>query len=382
MSAHVEVKGETMQDVSSPKKKFKLSKKKMLIVGGIGVVLLVLLMALRRGATTSQEAGGNYTVGTGGLPAGGVAGGDYGSNSVDMQAQLQQMKDSLSQEVQSQFGKYASELQQNNNDLASGMSGVVGDMASQYKAEMDAQMGKFATMNQANEDALSMLQQQLYDQNARFSEQLSIFENGYSNSNDPYKGVTSKPSVYAERGEALQESITSQRNVALLKTGTFKSKADADKIASILNKDYGGTDTKVFMDGDKWRVTSAMGTSERVDKVANRLKELKLVNTTYNIWGTGSPTTPIASTRSLTSITQKQAVTPVVKPAVKPVAKVASTTPIAPKKVTTTVAPKTTSPTVIKPIAKPVVKKVVTPVKTTPTKATATKSVVNALKKK
>ncbi len=236
------------------KPKLKLNKK-TIVIGG--VIVIVAFLVLRKVITPTHQqqsvAMGSY-------------GDEYGSNTVDTNAQLQNAQSIMEQNVNTTLSQFMADIQSqmntNNsevmgyvgsslNELTSGMTTALNNQQQTFNDSLQQQNDKFASFTQSNNEVLNGLTQQL----------TGIKQNQGSS------------------GGVLQPKPTTTPGV--LKTGTFKSTTDAEKFAKDLRTNYGGTNVQVVNEGGQFRVLSNFKDSTRANKVLARAQELGKIKTGY-----------------------------------------------------------------------------------------------------
>lgn len=89
-----------------------------------------------------------------------------------------------------------------------------------------------------------------------------------------------KPTVTTAARSATTSAKTSNvTSSGFLQTGTFANRTQAQKVVNLINKEYGGSGTKIVQDGNKFRVQSSFANSARSSAVLNRLQTRKIIKT-------------------------------------------------------------------------------------------------------
>lgn len=246
---------------SGGKKKFKMNKKNIIIFGSLAIVAFLVINTLFKRGATSSEAGGTVVEAN---PNEGMP-----TNSVDVAGQLQNFQSRMQEELKSQFTNYANEQNVNNNTLVSDMTGIIGNLTSDYNTKLQEQTEKNNAFFSSNQEQVNLLAQSLNDLRA------------IPKVTTPTRSVTPKSvtpkSVTPKAATAAKKFVSTA-----FKTGTFGNEAEANKVAQEINKTYGGTGTRVVNEGGKYRVTSNFSQDEgKAGRVLDKLKERKLIGVGY-----------------------------------------------------------------------------------------------------
>lgn len=96
---------------------------------------------------------------------------------------------------------------------------------------------------------------------------------------DDLKAIKRPTSPAARPAAPKVQTKSAVTSSGFLQTGTFTKKADAQRVMNMINKDYGGSGTKIVQDGNKFRVQSSFANSSRSKAVLNRLQTRKVIKT-------------------------------------------------------------------------------------------------------
>lgn len=226
--------GGDQSPVPAKKPRFKLNKKTLMIIGVAGVVVFVIILKLtQKSSQTDTVVMSPY-------------GEEYGSN---------------------QLGISGSTGSGTSDDTLS----YVSDALNVFTDSLAQQNEKFETMNEANKDMFNY-----------FGEQLQGL---LESTKEPTSTVPeSKPT-----NPPLSTGTTETTNTGLLMSGTYKTSAQADRVAGILSSTYGAKDAYVTKDASGlFRVMSSFDSTERANKVATRLQDRNLLSTVYTGSNAGS----------------------------------------------------------------------------------------------
>lgn len=175
------------------------------------------------------------------IPAPTYASGGMESNKVSES----EVASRLNQVVQDLQGSFGEKFYQQSSDFMK----VISERDQEYNALLQSQ-------NQGWTERVGNLTSSFNEQNQSIFNQLNDLSNAFTPKND----IVTVPAA----------------TTGSLRTGTYSSQADAQKVANALTQSYGGQNTQIVNENGRFRVVSSFEDTQRAGAVLDRLQERNL----------------------------------------------------------------------------------------------------------
>lgn len=171
------------------------------------------------------------------------------------------------------------------DEIPSGDKPSESDQASQFNSIINGLEQSFAEQFKEQGDyfnqALTEREQAHKDEMTAMNQSWESRVNGLTSSFTEYQTATTNQ--LSDLSSQIQPVPTAPvvPSSSIFKTGTFNNQADAERIASIVSKTYGGKNTQVVNEGGIFRVVSEFTDQDRANKVLGRMTDRDLIGIGY-----------------------------------------------------------------------------------------------------